>query len=50
MARLGAWDATNLDGGGSTTMLVRNTAGTVVRMDRASWEAQRPVPNVFSAG
>jgi hypothetical protein len=50
MATLGSYDATNLDGGGSTTMLVRTTAGTVVRMDRSGSEAQRAVPNVFSAG
>ena len=50
MAKLGSYDATNLDGGGSTTMLVRTTAGTIVRMDRSGTEAQRAVPNVFSAG
>jgi exopolysaccharide biosynthesis protein len=50
MATLGSYDATNLDGGGSTTMLVRTTAGTVVRMDRSGSEWQRAVPNVFSAG
>jgi hypothetical protein len=50
LAKLGAYDATNLDGGGSTTMLVRTTSGKVVRMDRCGCESQRAVPNVFSAG
>ena len=50
MATLGSYDATNLDGGGSTTMLARLSSGTVVRLDRSLSEAQRAVPNVFSAG
>ena len=50
MARLGSYDATNLDGGGSTTMLVRTPTGKVLRMDRPIGQVQRPVPNVFSAG
>lgn len=50
MAKLGSYDATNLDGGGSTTMLARTTSGAVIRMDRSMSEAQRAVPNVFSAG
>jgi hypothetical protein len=50
MQQLGSYDATNLDGGGSTTMLARLSSGTVVRLDRSLSEAQRAVPNVFSAG
>ena len=50
MAKLGSYDETNLDGGGSTTMLVRTTSGTVARVDRCGCEWQRAVPNVFSAG
>jgi hypothetical protein len=50
MAKLGSYDATNLDGGGSTTMLARTTSGSVIRMDRSMSEWQRAVPNVFSAG
>jgi hypothetical protein len=50
MATLGSYDATNLDGGGSTTMLVRTTSGTVARVDRCGCEWQRAVPNVFFAG
>jgi hypothetical protein len=50
LAKLGAYDATNLDGGGSTTMLARTPAGTIIRLDRAGTESQRAVPNVFSAG
>jgi hypothetical protein len=50
LQKLGAWNATNLDGGGSTTMLARLPSGTVVRLDRGLSEAQRAVPNVFSAG
>ena len=50
MAKLGSWDATNLDGGGSTTMLARTNTGAIVRLDRGMSEAQRAVPNVFSVG
>ena len=50
MQRLGSYDATNLDGGGSTTMLVRTTSGTIARVDRCGCEWQRAVPNIFSAG
>ncbi|SDO97446.1 Predicted protein [Pedococcus dokdonensis] len=50
MQKLGSYDATNLDGGGSTTMLARTTTGSVIRMDRSMSEWQRAVPNVFSAG
>jgi hypothetical protein len=50
MAKLGSWDATNLDGGGSTTMVARTASGKVIRLDRAGTEWQRSVPNVFSAG
>ena len=50
MAKLGSWDATNLDGGGSTTMVARTSSGKVIRLDRAGTEWQRAVPNVFSAG
>lgn len=50
LATLGSWDATNLDGGGSTTMVARTATGTVIRLDRAGTEWQRAVPNVFSAG
>jgi len=50
MAKLGSWDATNLDGGGSTTMVARTASGKVIRLDRAGTEWQRAVPNVFSAG
>jgi hypothetical protein len=31
-------------------MLARLSSGTVVRLDRSLSEAQRAVPNVFSAG
>lgn len=50
MQQLGAYDATNLDGGGSTTMLGRTTKGSAVRLDRGAKEAQRAVPNVLSLG
>lgn len=50
MQKLGSYDATNLDGGGSTTMLVRTTSGTIARVDRCGCEWQRAVPNVFWAG
>jgi hypothetical protein len=51
MARLGSYEATALDGGGSTTMLVRRASGgSPTRMDRGSSEAQRPVPNVLAVG
>jgi hypothetical protein len=44
LRRLGAVKAINLDGGTSTTLLVRKTVGgPYVRLDRATTEAQRPV-------
>jgi hypothetical protein len=44
LRRLGAVRAINLDGGTSTTLLVRKSVGgPYVRLDRAATEAQRPV-------
>lgn len=50
VSRLGAAYATNLDGGGSTTMLVRSRQGaSAVRVDRANVrDAQRRVPTALT--
>jgi Phosphodiester glycosidase len=49
LRQLGAEQAVKLDGGGSTTMLVRKTAGgPLVRVDQAKNASQRPVVNTFS--
>lgn len=46
MLRLGARIAIKLDGGTSTTMLVRRTVGgPLVRIDRSGTEYQRPTPD-----
>ncbi|MEU6668522.1 phosphodiester glycosidase family protein [Streptomyces sp. NPDC046727] len=54
MRALGASDAFNLDGGGSTEMVTRDTDATAVTVrNHPSGGAERPVPNgigVFSAG
>ncbi|MFI2763638.1 phosphodiester glycosidase family protein [Streptomyces echinatus] len=54
MRSLGATDAFNLDGGGSTEMVTRGTDDTAVTVrNHPSGGAERPVPNgigVFSAG
>ncbi|MFI9246391.1 phosphodiester glycosidase family protein [Streptomyces sp. NPDC053086] len=54
MRSLGASDAFNLDGGGSTEMVTRDTGDTAVTVrNHPSGGAERPVPNgigVFSAG
>ena len=49
MQHLGAVDAVNLDGGTSTTLLVRHhIGGAFVRMDEPPRVAQRHVPNVLT--
>jgi exopolysaccharide biosynthesis protein len=42
---LGDEDALNLDGGGSSTMVARNAAGTVGVRNQPSEGRQRAVPN-----
>jgi exopolysaccharide biosynthesis protein len=42
---LGATDAVMLDGGGSTTMAMRDADGGVRRIDAPSDTPQRPVPD-----
>ena len=49
LQRLGAYDGANLDGGNSTTLLVRRSlTGGFTRMDQPASSWQRPVPNVFT--
>jgi hypothetical protein len=49
LRQLGAEQAVKLDGGGSTTMLVRKEAGgPLVRVDQAKKASQRPVVNTIS--
>ena len=49
MKTLGAYEAISLDGGTSTTMVVRYAVGgTVYRVDRAAGDSQRAVPNVIA--
>ncbi|MGG7570275.1 phosphodiester glycosidase family protein [Streptomyces sirii] len=53
MERLGARDAMNLDGGGSSTLVTGDGVGQVVVRNHPSGGAERPVPNavgVFSFG
>ncbi|HQR27653.1 MAG TPA: phosphodiester glycosidase family protein [Nocardioides sp.] len=45
MRRLGAEDALNLDGGGSSTMVAANRSGVVGVRNSPSDGAERPVPN-----
>ena len=46
MIELGAFNAVNLDGGGSTTMVARTPGGTTARVEnRPSDGAERPDPN-----
>jgi hypothetical protein len=45
MEQLGAYDALNLDGGGSSTMVGRKTNGKVRVLNRPSDGRPRPVPN-----
>ncbi|MDX6274559.1 MAG: hypothetical protein QOJ92_1769 [Frankiales bacterium] len=48
MKKLGAYEAISLDGGTSTTMVVRYAlGGTVYRVDRSASDSQRAVPNVL---
>jgi exopolysaccharide biosynthesis protein len=48
MKKLGAYEAISLDGGTSTTMVVRYAvSGTVYRVDRSASDYERPVPNVI---
>ena len=47
MRSLGAWNALNLDGGGSSSAVVRDPfSGTTVLANRPSGASQRPVPYV----
>lgn len=49
MKSLGAYEAISLDGGTSTTMVVRYAlGGGVYRVDRAAGDSQRAVPNVLA--
>jgi hypothetical protein len=49
LKQLGAVSAVNLDGGGSTALLVRRTVGGPLhRIDRDSDESQRPVANALA--
>lgn len=46
MKKLGAWNALNLDGGGSSTLLAREPGARGLRLENAPSDgAQRPVPN-----
>ncbi len=49
LQQLGAVSAVNLDGGGSTALLVRRSAGgKLERLDRSDKDAQRPVANALA--
>lgn len=51
LAAVGAYEATGMDGGGSTAMYVRRTrGGSPVRVDRLGPAPRRPVPNLLAAG
>ena len=45
LRRLGAYDALNLDGGGSTTLVIEGPNGEPLRLNRPSGGAERPVAN-----
>ncbi len=45
MKRIGCWDAMNLDGGGSSTLVLKNTDGTPLVMNSPSGGPQRNVAN-----
>lgn len=45
LKRLGAWDALNLDGGGSTTLVIEGPDGKPVVLNRPSGRVQRRVAN-----
>jgi hypothetical protein len=49
LAKLGAVDGVNLDGGTSTTLWVRRSiGGALIRLDQATSSSERPVVNAFS--
>ena len=44
MQRLGCWDALNLDGGGSSVMMLKQSGGPLGIVNRPSGDTTRPIP------